>query len=58
MEQAKTNVKPFSIIDSLVLDRGFLDGKVLYEIDLQGIEFAIPLKRNMEAAKDARQFGG
>ena len=56
LEQAKTNVKPFSIIDSLVLDRGFLDGKVLYEIDLQGIEFAIPLKRNMEAAKDARQL--
>ena len=56
LEQAKTNVKPFSIIDSLVLDRGFLDGKVLYEIDLQGIEFAIPLKRNMEAAGDARQL--
>ena len=56
LEQAKTNVKSFSTIDSLALDRGFLDGKVLYEIDLQGIEFAIPLKRNMEAAKDARQL--
>ena len=38
------------------VDRGFLDGKVLYEIDQQGIEFVIPLKRNMEAAKDARQL--
>ena len=56
LEQAKANVKSFSTIDSLVLDRGFLDGKVLYEIDLQGIEFAIPLKRNMEATKDARQL--
>jgi len=56
LEQAKENVKPHSTIDSLVLDRGFLDGKVLYDIDLQGIEFAIPLKRNMEAAKDARQL--
>ena len=59
LEQAKENVKissPASGIDSLVIDRGFLDGKVLYEIDQQGIEFVIPLKRNMEAAKDARQL--
>jgi hypothetical protein len=55
LEQAKENVKPFSTIDSLVLDRGFLDGKVLYDIDLQGFEFVIPLKRNMDAAKDARK---
>ena len=56
LEQAKENVKASSTIDSLVIDRGFLDGKVLYEIDQQGIEFVIPLKRNMEAAKDARQL--
>ncbi|MFO7958377.1 MAG: hypothetical protein R6X33_14920 [Candidatus Brocadiia bacterium] len=56
LEQAKKNVTPYSTVDSLVLDRGFLDGKVLYDIDLQGIEFAIPLKRNMAAAKDARQL--
>ena len=56
LEQAKANVKPFSTIDSLMLDRGFLDGKVLYDIDLQGIEFVVPLKRNMDAAKDARQL--
>jgi len=56
LKQAKENVKVSSIIDSLVIDRGFLDGKVLYEIDLQGLEFVIPLKRNMEATKDARQL--
>jgi len=56
LEQAKKNVKASSAIDSLVIDRGFLDGKVLYDIDLQGIEFVIPLKRNMDAAKDARQL--
>jgi len=56
LEQAKENVKISSTIDSLVIDRGFLDGKVLYQIDQQGIEFVIPLKRNMEAAKDARQL--
>jgi len=56
LEQAKENVKTSSDIDSLVIDRGFLDGKVLYEIDLQGLEFVIPLKRNMEATKDAHQL--
>jgi len=56
LEQAKENVRVSSIIDSLVIDRGFLDGKVLYEIDRQGIEFVIPLKRNMDATKDARQI--
>jgi hypothetical protein len=56
LEQAKKNVKISSTIDSLVLDRGFLDGKILYEIDLRGHEFVIPLKRNMDAAKDARQL--
>jgi hypothetical protein len=56
LEQAKDNVAESSTIDSLVIDRGFLDGKLLYEIDQQGIEFVIPLKRNMEATKDARQL--
>jgi hypothetical protein len=56
LEQAKENVAESSTIDSLVIDRGFLDGKLLYQIDLQGLEFVIPLKRNMEAAKDARQL--
>jgi hypothetical protein len=56
LEQAKENVKASSAIDSLVIDRGFLDGKVLYEIDLKGLEFVIPLKRNMEATKEARQM--
>jgi hypothetical protein len=56
LEQAKVNVAATSTIRSLVIDRGFLDGKVLYAIDRQGIEFVIPLKRNMEATRDARQL--
>jgi hypothetical protein len=54
LEQAKENVKGSSVIGSLVVDRAFLDGKSLYEIDQQGIEFVIPLKSNMEATRDAR----
>lgn len=56
LEQAKHNVGPKSMIRSIVIDRGFLDGKVLYDIDQQGIKFVIPLKRNMDAAVDARQL--
>jgi hypothetical protein len=56
LEQAKENVKASSVIRSLVVDRAFLDGKGLYEIDQQGIEFIIPLKSNMEATKDARSL--
>lgn len=54
LEQAKENVKASSVIRSLVVDRAFLDGKNLYVIDQQGIEFVVPLKSNMEATKDAR----
>jgi len=54
LEQAKENVKPSSVIRSLVVDRAFLDGKSLYEMDRQGIEFVIPLKSNMGATRDAR----
>jgi len=54
LEQAKENVKQTSVIRSLVVDRAFLDGKSLYAIDQQGIEFVIPLKSNMGATQDAR----
>jgi len=53
LEQAKENVAPKS---TMVVDRGFLDGKVLFAIDQQGIEFVIPLKSNMTATADARQL--
>jgi hypothetical protein len=56
LEQAQENVGPKSTIRSLVVDRGFLDGKVLFAIDQQGIEFVIPLKSNMVATADARQL--
>jgi hypothetical protein len=56
LEQTKENVGPKSTIRSLVVDRGFLDGKVLFAIDQQGIEFVTPLKSNMTATADARQL--
>ncbi|MBM4334175.1 MAG: hypothetical protein FJ117_23690 [Deltaproteobacteria bacterium] len=49
-------MREISVIRSLVVDRAFLDGKSLYAIDQQGIEFVIPLKSNMEATRDARSL--
>ena len=56
LEQAKENVRESSVIRSVVVDRAFLDGKNLYAIDQQGIEFIIPLKSNMGATQDARSL--
>ena len=56
LEQAKDNVGPKGTIRSLVIDRGFLDGKVLFAIAQHDIEFVIPLKSNMGAIIDARQL--
>jgi hypothetical protein len=56
LEQAKENVSSTGTIRSLGIDRGFLDGKVLYAIHQQGIELVIPLKKNMEATIDARRL--
>ncbi len=56
LKQAIVNVGPGRVIDTLVIDRGFLDGKDLYKVDQLGIGFVIPLKRSMAAAIDARQL--
>jgi hypothetical protein len=58
LEQTEKNVKASRSasggIDSLVIDLSFRHGKVLYEIDLQGLEFVISLKRKMVPFKGSR----
>lgn len=56
LAQAQENVRGKSTIRSLVVDRGFIDGKFLYAVDQQDIQFIIPSKSNMEATHDARQL--
>lgn len=40
-------------IRSVVMDRGFLDGEDLWRLDQQGIEFVIPVKKDMRVYADA-----
>ena len=56
LKQAIDNVGPERVIDTVVIDRGFLDGKDLYKVDQLGIGFVVPLKANMAATIDARQL--
>jgi len=56
LEQAKKNVHGYSTIRSIALDRGFLDGKLLWEIDQEGTYVYIPAKSNLNIATDAREI--
>lgn len=54
IKKAQKNLGDYSKIVRVVMDRGHLDGKDLWWIDQQGIEFVIPAKGNMGVTEDAR----
>ncbi len=54
--QASKNVAGYATIRSVALDRGFLDGKLLWRIDRDGRYIYIPAKTNMNIAADAREI--
>jgi len=51
--QAIKNVGIHAKITSLALDRGFMDGKLLWWLNQQGMIFYIPAKKNMAVHADA-----
>jgi len=51
--QAIKNVGVHAKITSLALDRGFMDGKLLWWLNQQGMVFYIPAKKNMAVHADA-----
>jgi len=53
IEQAVTNLGEHSKIASIAIDRGFMDGTLLWWLDTQGIIFYIPAKSNMAVYEDA-----
>ena len=53
MEQAISNLGNHAKIVSIALDRGFMDGKLLWWIDSVGIAFYIPAKSNQNVYRDA-----
>jgi len=60
LDLAQANLGACSRIVKGVIDRGFLDGETLYQLDQRGLIFVIPAKGNMSVAADARglAFGG
>lgn len=53
VRQAQTNLEPYSQIRWLVVDRAYVDGPTLYELDQMGITFVVIAKSNMAARATA-----
>ena len=53
IEQAIANLGEHSQIASIAIDRGFMDGTLLWWLDTRGITFYIPAKSNMAVYEDA-----
>ena len=53
IQQAITNLGDHAKIASIAMDRGFMDGALLWWLNSENIIFYIPAKSNMEVYKDA-----
>ena len=53
IEQAITNLGEHAKIVSIAIDRGFMDGKLLWWLNREGIIFYIPAKSNQHVYNDA-----
>jgi hypothetical protein len=53
VEQAIANLGDHAVIESLAVDRGFMDGKFLWWLHTRHITFFIPAKTNMNVYTDA-----
>lgn len=56
LRQAQANVAGYATIRSVALDRGFLDGKLLWAIEQDGLVVYIPGKSTMHITRDAREI--
>jgi hypothetical protein len=54
LEQAQQNLGVCASIDTVVIDRGYLDGEDLWAVDQKGIIFVICGKANMAVVQDAQ----
>ena len=53
IEQAMTNLGEHAAIVSIAIDRGFMDGALLWWLDSQGVIFYIPGKSSMDVYQEA-----
>jgi hypothetical protein len=53
IQQAIDNLRDYATLASIAIDRGFMDGKLLWWLTSKKITFFIPAKANMDVYKDA-----
>jgi hypothetical protein len=56
LRQAQANVAGYATIRSVALDRGFLDGKLLGQLDADGLRIYIPSAAKLAITTDAREI--
>ncbi len=54
LEQGQRNLGPRGHLSTIVIDRGYLDGQDLWQVDRQGVRFVIVGKANMAVTQDAQ----
>src|SRR6266702_2684966 len=54
LEQAQRNLGTRGHIQTIVIDRGYLDGEDLWRVDQQGVRFVVVSKSNMTVTQDAQ----
>jgi len=55
ISQARANVAGYATVDTIVADREFTDGEIMWWVREQGMGFVIPGKTNMDVVNEARQ---
>jgi len=53
--QARKNLEGHARIRTVVADREFVDGEIMWWVNVQGMGFVIPGKSNMDVTREARQ---
>jgi hypothetical protein len=56
IQQAQNNLGKWAVLDTVLLDRGFLDGEDLWWIREQGIHFVTPAKETMHVWDEAQRL--
>jgi hypothetical protein len=58
IEQAKENLEGYAVIEKILIDKGFLDGEDLWQLNEDGIHFVVPAKKGMDILKDVYTIAG
>lgn len=55
INQARANLAEYATVETIVADREFVDGEIMWWVQEQGMGFVIPGKNRMDVVKEARQ---